>query len=371
MQDYLPPISPAGWRWLRFAGLLFAAAALVWLCQALSGVLTLLAVALALAYICNPLVTALQRRGVSRLATIIGLYAIGFVLVAFGAALLGTAAAAQWTALADRAPDYAAGIHQWLVRNYPQFLPADPDDPNAPAPMPHWLPEQAPRAWLSVAWLGQAFSGAGSLLSALVLVPMFAFFFLWQWEQMLATIRAHLPAAWRPTIVHIVSLVDEKTADFFRGRLIACALVGLLTGIGWQLAGVPYSLPLGAAVGVLNLVPFLPMIALPPAVLLTYADASGSYVMPVGLLLLVFLAVQALESFVLYPWLSARSSGLHPVTTIVALLIGAELAGLLGMLLSIPVASTLKALGTEYVLPELRRLAAQEDPQPPPPDESP
>ena len=57
----------------------------------------------------------------------------------------------------------------------------------------------------------------------------------------------------------------------------------------------------------------------------------------------------------------AQSSGLHPVTTVIVLLIGGQIAGMLGMLLSIPIASTLKTLGGEFVMPEIRRLAGIEE----------
>ncbi|RMF74919.1 MAG: AI-2E family transporter, partial [Planctomycetota bacterium] len=79
------------------------------------------------------------------------------------------------------------------------------------------------------------------------------------------------------------------------------------------------------------------------------------------------LVVQAIESFLLTPLIESRSSGLHPVTTVVALLIGGKLAGLLGMLLAIPIASTLKSLGAEWVLPEVRRLAKRAAAGEPPP----
>jgi predicted PurR-regulated permease PerM len=69
--------------------------------------------------------------------------------------------------------------------------------------------------------------------------------------------------------------------------------------------------------------------------------------------------VQTLDSFVLSPYILGRSSGLHPVTTLAVLLIGGQVAGLLGMLLAIPVASTLKTLAAEFVLPEIRRLAGR------------
>jgi hypothetical protein len=107
---------------------------------------------------------------------------------------------------------------------------------------------------------------------------------------------------------------------------------------------------------------------LPPALILTYlsaVQASTPWAVPLLLVFAVYVAVQAIESFILSPVIESRSNGLHPVTVVVALLIGSQIAGLLGMLLAIPVASTLKSLGAIYVLPEIRRLAGLNDPRQP------
>ncbi len=371
MKDYLPPLSENAQRWARFLALIAGAVLLVWLCRMLYGVLTLLAVSFALAYILNPVISVIERRGFKRLTALVGLYIVGFILVTFSVLLLGTAAEIQIRNLVDSLPGYIESTQAWITDTYPGLLDAPAttqatSDHEADSLMAQWLRGQAPSAWSKVSLAGQVFSSISSLLTALILIPMFAFFFLWQFDAMVAAVRDHLPAAYRPTIVHTVKLIDEKTAEFFRGRAVVCVIVGLLTGIGWLVVGVPYSLPFGAAVAVLNLVPFLPMAVLPPVLLVTYAHSPDTWAAPVALAMVVFVVVQGLESFVLYPYFSARTSGLHPVTTIVALLIGAEVAGLLGMLLSIPIASTLKALGGEYVLPEIKRLAASPDATDPP-----
>ena len=123
--------------------------------------------------------------------------------------------------------------------------------------------------------------------------------------------------------------------------------------------------------GLLNLVPFMSLLALPLALISAYFGAVQAalpgevvnWTMPVLLAMAVYMAVQAIESFILTPLIESRSSGLHPVTTVVALLIGGQWAGLLGMLLAIPIASTVKALAAQFLLPEIRRLAAPPPPQ--------
>jgi predicted PurR-regulated permease PerM len=224
-------------------------------------------------------------------------------------------------------------------------------------------------------------------LSLTVLLPLYTFFFLLKFNEFTKLVRDHLPADYRDTIVRVATTIDAAIASFFRGRLLVCLAVGAITGIGWLCLGwfgirVPYNLALGALVGVLNLIPFMSVLALPPVLILTYlatASSGGNWVIALTLVAAVYMAAQAVESFVLNPTILAKASGLHAVTTVIALLIGAQVAGLLGMLLAIPVASTLKSLIAEYVMPEIRRIAQLKEEEaakatdgtPPPDDSSP
>lgn len=365
MERYLPPLSEKARRWLRFLGVIVGGVVLVLLAQRFSAVLTPIAAALAIAYILNPVVTFLERkRQISRpISVSVGLATV--LLFAAGLLFLGVL---QLIELAADARAYFDDVAAWSARTFAVVSPT-----SAPAN----LGELASQHGAAVASyvLGVVTGLVGNLgywVSFAVLVPLYAFFFLVSFNDIVRTIRDHLPAESRPTIVHAVSTIDRAIADFFRGRLIVCLIVGVLNGFGWMLVGVKHSLLLGALAGILNLVPFMSMLALPPALLFAWLgarDAGDPWLIPIIATLGVFVVVQAIESFALTPVIESRASGLHPITTVVALLIGAEVAGLLGMLLSIPVASTLKSLGTKYVLPEIRRLAA--DPQQPiPPPEA-
>jgi len=115
-----------------------------------------------------------------------------------------------------------------------------------------------------------------------VLLPMYAFFFLLHFNTMVRAIHEHLPDRYRATIERVVTTIDRSIANFFRGRLIICLLVGTLTAIGWTIVRVPYPLPLGAMAGILTLVPFMSVLALPPAMILAYASAVDTAERPCG-----------------------------------------------------------------------------------------
>lgn len=373
METYFPLLSEPARRWLRLAGLLVAAALLLWLTHALRGVLTPIAAGLAIAYVLNPLVRRLERRGVQRWASV----SAGLVLLLGTAGVLLLAAAIQAAELAAQLPEYFARAVAWLRATFPNLLPgetpAEGETPGVSGGLASAaLVELARRHGLTLAeaaalnvpaLLGQV----GRWLMLIVLVPIYAFCFMLYFDRIVAAARDHLPQRVRPAVVRIVTMIDEAVAEFFRGRLVIAAAVGAICGVGWYLVGVPYSLAFGAVTAVLQLVPVIGVLVLPPALILTYLEHPDAWFWPVTLAFGVYMLSQAIENFLLAPYIYAQSSGLHPVTSIVALLAGNELAGLLGMLLAIPLAGTLKSLAQEYLMPAVRRLAGIPEPTRAPP----
>lgn len=399
MTDYLPILTERGRSWARFLALLALLALLAWVAVILRGVLTPVVAALALAYILNPLITLLERRFNVRRAVSVG---CGLVLLVIVGAILLLAATIQIVQLAGNLPYYTGQTLDWIDRTIPGLMSnagpeilGDLEQPNGePAKSPdsaalsgpHDATTSQPTANQSQgaillelasrhgftagrAVLGYITGLVSDLfywLSLVVLLPLYTFFFLLNFNEIVRRIHELLPGAYRATIVRVVTTVDAAISSFFRGRLLICLAVGLLTGLGWLALGlfgvrVPYNLALGGLVGLLNLVPFMSVLGLPPALILTYleADAAGeNWVSAIAFVLGVYMAVQAVESFVLTPTIGAKAAGLHPVTTVIVLLIGGQLIGFLGLLLAIPIAGTLKSLFAEYLLPEIRRLAA-------------
>lgn len=354
MREYLPALPEPTARWMRFIALLAAALLLLWFCIRMQAVLNPMLAALAAAYVVNPLINRLERERIARVYCVALLYAAAALLVALVAALLARPAVEQVGNLIAWGTQYSDRAADWLRQH---------TTPTS-SQVGKLLEERSmalARALLSGA--SSLFSDTAYWMSVGVLFPMYAFYFMWRFNDLVRAIHDHLPSDWRDVIVQIATTADKATSDFFRGRLVVCAVVGVLTSIGWLIVGVPYSIGLGLLVGVLNLVPFVSIaFGLPPALLAAYlhaTDQGQSWVNPVILTAGVFFVVQAIESFALAPYVLAQSSGLHPVTTVVALLIGAQIAGMFGLLIAIPAASTLKSLATAFVLPELRRLAGR------------
>ncbi len=365
-QYYFPRLSETGQRWVRFGLVVLAAAGVLWLAYVLRGVLTPLAVALAIAYILNPALGWFEKRNVRRLTSVSVLMVIVFGI----AGLLLLAATVQVVEFSQRLPVYVTQTREWLVTTFPNLVreAGEAQDassqPAATRPgMSAGLAEFAQTRGLSVAQavapaVMQTLSTTTYYLTILALIPIYTFFFMLHFNQIMETLRRHIPAEYRETILRVLATADRHIADFFRGRLLVAVLVGVISAVGWYIIGVPYSLIFGLISIPLGLVPFLGILVLPPVLLAAYVGAAdGNWLWPVVAAFAVYMIVQALESFVIAPYIYSQSSGLHPVTTVVALMVGGEMAGTLGMLLSIPLASTLKSLGMEYLMPEIRRLA--------------
>jgi len=119
-------------------------------------------------------------------------------------------------------------------------------------------------------------------------------------------------------------------------------IVGLLVYLGLTLLGVKYALTLALIAGILEIVPYVgPIISAIPGIILAFLQAPV-----LGLLVLIlYIVIQQLENYVIFPQVMKKTVGLNPIVIIIAMLIGAKLAGILGIILSVPITAAI----TEFV----------------------
>jgi len=198
-------------------------------------------------------------------------------------------------------------------------------------------------------------------VTQIVLVFIYTFFFLLGLHPGMAKINGYLPGRYRDQILKVTGKLDQAYSNFFRGRSIICLCSGVLTSAGLWMCSIPFWLLIGMTVGVLGIIPFVGvMVGLIPALLL--GVLIGGWKTMIGVLV-VFAVVQSIEPL-LTPLVLSRGVKLHPVTILIGLLVGAELFGVFGAVIAVPLASTAKILAEEFLLPPLRELA-DEEPAPP------
>ena len=189
-------------------------------------------------------------------------------------------------------------------------------------------------------------ASALSAVAALVLIPVFAFFLLRDFDLIIARIGALIPVNYRPFIRSRMIEIDETLSRFVRGQLTVSAILVLLYSLGLWIVGLPLALVIGVVAGVGNLVPYLGTTLgfLLAGVMLALDWQGWGHV---GAVAGVFAAVQVLEGWVITPKVVGDSVGLSTLSVIVSVMIFGELFGFYGVLVAVPAAAILKILFRE------------------------
>lgn len=199
-------------------------------------------------------------------------------------------------------------------------------------------------------------SSLTNLVSYLLLVPIYTFFFLRHFTAIKATIAQHLPKLYREQTLATLSEIDDSLAAFFRGRLIIALIKGAITAIGLWFTGVPFGMALGLVAGLLSFVPALgPVLALSVGFCLgiSEADSAGGLLLALGFVVATAEVIEA----ACYPLVLSGEAGLHPVALILAFLTFGQLFGFFGILLAVPIGSVARILFKRFVLPQIQALA--------------
>lgn len=206
------------------------------------------------------------------------------------------------------------------------------------------------------------------VLAALALVPVYAFYFLLEKRRIASHWTDYLPvsdSAFKNELVFILASINNYLIAFFRGQVLVAICDGILYGIGFMLVGVPYAALIGAAAVFLTIIPFIGAIIVCISAVLISLVQHGDWLHPLMALGVVGV-VQALEGTVISPKIMGDRVGLHPVTIIIAVMLGTTImGGLLGGILAIPLTAALRVLMFRYIWK--RRMAADADLPPPSP----
>ncbi len=201
-----------------------------------------------------------------------------------------------------------------------------------------YTPATAVVKWL----LGGTASAVGAIIAALI-VPVFAFYLLYDFDVLVAKVGELIPPRHRPQANSFLHDVDSVLGQFFRGQFTVMAILAVLYSVGYGSIGVPLALPIGIMAGLLSFIPYVgSTLALATALLMTTLDWQGwgQILWVLG----VHAVIQGLEGFVITPKIMGDTVGISAITVLFALLVGAELLGFTGVLLAVPTAAVTKIL---------------------------
>jgi predicted PurR-regulated permease PerM len=176
---------------------------------------------------------------------------------------------------------------------------------------------------------------------------------------------AFFPAGRRERVREILEKMYKAVQGWILGQLTAMFIIGVLFTVALLLIGVPFALLLGILAGLLAFIPFIgPLISIIPPILLALAQSPVSAL----LVVLAYLAIQAIESNLIQPVVMSRAVSLHPAVIVFALLIMGTLFGLVGVVLAIPLFAALAVLARELWIKRMDEEGA--DPNPPEEEET-
>lgn len=314
-------------------------AALIYL---LSPILTPFLLAAVIAYICNPFVSWLSARKISRTFG-----AVLVMLLLFGAftamvLIMMPLFEREFTRLVTRMPDYLETVKDhwipWLKTTLGIDLQLDVTMLRQ-AMTEHWKSAGGIAAKI----LPSLTSGGMAVLNFLMnvlLVPVVLFYLLRDWDTLLSQINEWIPPAWQNQVHPLMKETDRVLAEFLRGEVAVIILMSSFFVSGLWLVGLEFAMAIGLLAGILVFVPYLGAIvglALATfAAVMQFQDWTG-----VIAVWAVFGIGQLLESMLITPWLVGDRIGLHPVMVIFALLAFGQLFGFIGILLALPVSAVL------------------------------
>jgi predicted PurR-regulated permease PerM len=314
----------------------------------LASVTTVVMVALVIAYILNPVVTSLTSLGLGRPASAFLVLFLGFALVVSFVLIVVPAILGEIGRFVGQLPRYWSSLQALVLQAADKLNLEVPHDWEQVTNLViergrQILPELADYSTRFVSSLFKSTLNLISTLFYMLLIPVIAYYLMVSFEEIKRGAEDLIPPYLREQVMDKVRQMDTVLAAFIRGQLIVATVLGVLYSIGFLIIGIDLALLLGIVSGLLWIIPYVGTLF---GILAGSAMALAKYgdLVHVGYVLGWIGAVQLLEGNVLTPKIVGHAVGLHPVVYILALIVGANLFGFVGMLVAIPVTAAMNVL---------------------------
>jgi len=336
-------------QFLRRLKYVLAALAVGWVIWLLGPILTPFVLALALAWLGDPLVDRIEATGRSRNTGVVLVFVAMILLITAALLILVPMIERQIATLVAAIPQ----AQQWLMQTgIPWF------EQKTGLEIMQWMDPDRLIEWVRSHWqqaggFAKTFFGYVSRsgftmvtwVVNILLLPILAFYFLRDWDKLVERVASMIPRNHIGTITKLARESDEVLGAFIRGQFLVMIALGVVYAAGLSLVGLKLGLLIGLVAGLISFIPYLgATTGIVMAVLAALVQAQGFDLKLLILVGVVFTVGQLLESYVLTPRIVGDKIGLHPVAVIFAVMAGGQLFGFLGMLLALPVAAVSNVL---------------------------
>jgi predicted PurR-regulated permease PerM len=304
-------------------------------------------IALLLAYLFNPLVTLVEKRGIGRTPAILLVFCVMLALLAALTTFFIVSIRAELQDVRINLPDYANRLYGYIPQQVKVWFGIEtPEKVYRQIDTALDALRGASSAVFKEAFVfvQRAFASTLSFILAVLgylLTPIYLYYFLKDLPRMQAVLREMAPERYRRRLAEQAGEIHELLSAFVRGQLSVCAILAVLYSAGLYFIGIDLAIVTGTLAGITFIIPYFGTI-LGIVLSMTLALLKFHDLLHPLLCLGWFGLVQGLEGGVITPRIVGEKVGLHPVITILALLIGGQLFGILGMILAVPVTAVLK-----------------------------
>ena len=325
------------------AAVVLAAMAMV---HFLGPVLTPFVISMVLAYLGDPLADRLEDMGLSRSLSVCVVFLIIFSVIIGTLLFLVPMVIHQIKTVLHLLPVWEEWLRINILPKILEFVDFDPlllDFSELTRKLAgQWQKAGGFLANISASVTRSSLAFAGFMVN-LFLIPVVTFYLLRDWDSLMEQLHNMMPRNVEAVVLGLVRECDEVLGAFFKGQLMVLIALGIIYSLGLTLIGLQFAALIGMVAGLVSIIPYMGFVVGFATAIMVALFQFDSYT---GMLMVcaVFLVGQALESWLLTPWLVGDKIGLHPVAVIFALMAGGQLFGFVGMLIALPTAAIIMVL---------------------------
>lgn len=296
-----------------------------------------------LAYILNPLVFYFEKKGMKRLYGVITVYLIILGLLFILAFLVVPNSSREIGKLINNLPDYIENMKTFVAGINEAYKSSMGNLPPIFSSIEKAVVENITRIesvlGTGISKFVDGFIKSISRIISYILTPVLTFYFLVDKDFFKSKIKEAIPNRHKDEVLNLAAKIDESISLFLRGRLLMAAFVGVSTSIFLMIMGIDFALVIGFITMIADIIPYIgPFLGFMPAVIFAFI-ASPIKALWVGLF---FIIIQWVENNIVGPKILGDSTGMHPLTILLGIIVGGAVFGVMGMIISVPLISIIK-----------------------------
>lgn len=219
-----------------------------------------------------------------------------------------------------------------------------------------------PHAWTL---LSNSLNIATSIFAAFITI-LYLYFILKDYNTIGKRLIQLIPDKYKPFASSLLLDMEQGMSNYYRGQSAVAMCVGILFCIGFSIINMPLALMMGLTLGLLNMVPYLQVLGIPPCIVLILINAAERGVAPWGGLIalaVVFIVVQIIQDGYLVPKIMKKTLNLNAAVILLALSVFGMLLGILGIIIALPATTLLLSYYKRYILKEINDIDKDYIPQ--------